>query len=520
MLGATDAAADKVQAVNTTLDHALKAQQSAAVERLDKVAANTGVAPGGQMGQGAAQAAEKAAEQVAEQAAEVVREQSEALKSEASQPNEKAIIEMVALMFQSVISEDRVPAPVRVLFARLQVPVLRIALADPKFFTDADHPVKRLIDRMGSSAMGFDGATFHGSALEVELRRIVQMIEQYPDTGIKVFQLALNEFEAFLQKHLAENQQAGKVVSLAQQLEEKETLLVKFTIELRKLLKDVNIHEEVRAFLFRSWAEVLAISAVRSGAKGEQTLRLKQTAALLVWATTAKSKMRERKRVAQALPGLRRRLRDGLRLIGVVGMAQDALVQQVTGWIDQAFLIKEETIPMQRLKQVSARLENLENFVSGEGGVDDIPLNKDNIELMLGMDVTGLQVLPEREGVAVGEEVLEWARMRTVGEWFTLRQGSGELAQSLRVQYVWHSKQNHLQVLAAENGRSFLLKLRTMAAYFEQGLLVPLDQEGLMLRATRVALTQFQPLEGQGSTSHVPMGDLEGAGTRVRPLGS
>lgn len=491
VLGVGDAVADQAKAVDTVLERAMQAQQAKGGARLEEVAAQTAFAQSPHVGQ---------------QVADVVREQSQAIKEDASQANEKAIIEMVALMFQSVISEERVPALVRVLFARLQVPVLRIALADPTFFTNAEHPARALIDRMGSAAMGFDGAEFNGSALEVELRRIVQMIEQYPDTGIKVFELALSEFEAFLQKHLAQDHTAGKVVSLAQQVEEKETLLVKFTIELRKLLQDLDIREEVRAFLFRNWAEVLAVSAVRTSAKGPQTLRLKQTAALLVWATTAKTHARERRRAVQAMPGLLRRLREGLRLIGVVDMAQEALIGQAESWLHEAFLAKDQAgIPMERLKQVSARLENLENFISSEG-VEDIPLSNDTIELMLGMQIPGLTVLQERDSsTPVSEEVIEWAKTRTVGEWFDLRLGAGELAQSLRVQYVWHSGQHHLQVLATQDGRSFLLKLRTLAAYFEQGALVPIDREGLMLRATRVALTQFQSLEGAG-TMHVPMG--------------
>ena len=58
-----------------------------------------------------------------------VRERSTELKKKATTSGEKAIIEVVALMFQSILAEDRIPPAVRVWFARLQVPVLRVALA-------------------------------------------------------------------------------------------------------------------------------------------------------------------------------------------------------------------------------------------------------------------------------------------------------------------------------------------------------------------------------------------------------
>src|SRR5690606_35631660 len=127
----------------------------------------------------------------------LVRERSADWKDKAETKGEKATIEVVALMFQSILSEDRLPPSIRVWFARLQVPVLRVALAEPQFFSDLNHPARKLIDRMGSCVMGFDASSINGNALETEIRRVVQVIEQYPETGQKVFALVLREFEDF-----------------------------------------------------------------------------------------------------------------------------------------------------------------------------------------------------------------------------------------------------------------------------------------------------------------------------------
>ena len=50
---------------------------------------------------------------------------------------------------------------------------------------------------MGACVMGFDATAINGSALEAEIRRVVQVIEQYPETGRRVFQLVHEEFEKF-----------------------------------------------------------------------------------------------------------------------------------------------------------------------------------------------------------------------------------------------------------------------------------------------------------------------------------
>ncbi|NNU44907.1 DUF1631 family protein [Ramlibacter sp. B156] len=139
-----------------------------------------------------------------EQVAIDLRQRSQELKQRASTSSEKATIEIVALMFQSILAEERIPPAVRVWFARLQMPVLRVALQEPEFFGSLEHPARQLIDRMGSCVLGFDATAIGGSALETEIRRVVQVIEQYPETGRRVFQLVYDEFQRFLSRFLTE----------------------------------------------------------------------------------------------------------------------------------------------------------------------------------------------------------------------------------------------------------------------------------------------------------------------------
>ena len=69
----------------------------------------------------------------------------------------KATVEIVALMFQAILAGERIPFSARVWFARLQMPVLRVAIAEPEFFGTLQHPARQLIDRMGACVLGFDG---------------------------------------------------------------------------------------------------------------------------------------------------------------------------------------------------------------------------------------------------------------------------------------------------------------------------------------------------------------------------
>ena len=208
---------------------------------------------------------------------EEMHQRKQVLKKAAASPEERATIEIVALLFQSILTEERIPAAVRVWFARLQMPVLRVAVSRTRLFrhrrppgASADRPHGRLRDglRQRCRRQGV------GDALEREIKRVVQVVEAYPDTGRRVFQTVLTEFEKFLEHYFRdENEATKKGVSLAQQVEQRETLAIQYTIELRRMLNEVPVQEGVRQFLFHVWADVLATTAVRYRRAGRRRPR-------------------------------------------------------------------------------------------------------------------------------------------------------------------------------------------------------------------------------------------------------
>lgn len=417
----------------------------------------------------------------------LVRERSADWKQKAETKSEKATIEVVALMFQSILSEDRLPPSIRVWFARLQVPVLRVALAEPQFFSDLSHPARKLIDRMGSCVMGFDASSINGNALETEIRRVVQVIEQYPETGQKVFALVLREFEEFLTRHFAQDRSTAKITSVAQQVEQKETLAIQYTIELRNMLTDMPVREEVRDFLFKSWADVLAMATVRYGAKDARAMRFKQAASELVWSASAKPLRQERARVIQGLPTLLQTLREGLELVSVTGDAQSTAIKVLTDTLAQAFMSKTAAIPTERIEAMAKRLAELEKYISEDGKLDDMPLSSESIELMLGVDAGDLNVIANTDS-PVEPAMLEWAQSLESGRWFTLDHNGARV----QVQYVWHSRRKHLHLFASLDGHCYLLQAQRMATYLQAGLLAVHDAEALTVRATRDALQKIQ----------------------------
>lgn len=417
-------------------------------------------------------------------AATVLRQRATELKQAASTPSEKAIIEVVALMFQSILAEERIPPSVRVWFARLQIPVLRVALAEPEFFSALQHPARRLIDRMGSCVMGFE-SNVSSAALEAEIKRVVQVIEQYPETGRRVFQLVFDEFQKFLESYLSEQSSTSRFVSVAQQVEQKETLSVQYTIELRKLLDDIAVRDEVREFLFKVWVEVLAVASVKYGIKHEETASLKRVASELLWAASAKPSRNDRARVIQQLPGLLQRLRQGMSLLGYSPTIQDMHIKSVSDTLADAFMSRTETISQERLDQMSERLAHLEDYLP-ESGVGDLDLDNESIEMITGVDASNIEVI-KQGGSQPNEAMRSWAQELQIGAWFGLDH-NGKLNS---VQFAWRSERGQLYLFVTNVGRCFLIQATRVAAYLQAGLLVPSEDEALTVRATRDALAKL-----------------------------
>ena len=468
------------EALSVAIDHA----QLNLRQRFTPVAASAG--PSGAPGTAPhGRAAPEAIVATGPMLLEALQQGKQALKRAASTPAERATIEIVALMFQSILTEDRIPAAMRVWFARLQMPVLRVAVGEPDFFATLDHPARRLIDRMGACVMGLDSASRTiGDALEKEIKRVVQVVEAYPDTGRRVFQTVLVEFEKFLEHYFKnQNEASRKGVSLAQQVEQRETLAIQYTIELRKMLNEVPVQEGVREFLFHVWADVLAMAAVKHGNQSDATKDMKRAAADLIWSASAKVSREERAEVIRRLPPLLKTLREGMAHAGVPADKQDEHIQRLNNSLAAAFTAKTAAIPHERLEELMVRLETLEELLPE---AEDLEIDDAMVHDLSGHESSELEVVSEG-GSMPTPAMIAWARELQVGSWYMLDYRN----RNEPMQLAWQGMRRQLTLFVSPQGRGVLFQQNRLAAFLQAGLLVPAQDESLTVRATRSAMAKL-----------------------------
>jgi hypothetical protein len=414
-----------------------------------------------------------------------LEERKQALKEAASTPVERATIEIVALLFQSILTEERIPTPVRVWFARLQMPVLRVAVSEPDFFATIDHPARRLIDRMGACVMGFDATTQAvGDLLDKEIKRIVQVVEAYPDTGSRVFKTVLIEFEKFLEHYFKnQNEASRKGVSLAQQVEQRETLAIQYMIELRKMLDEVPVPDVIREFLFNVWADVLAMAAVKAGNQSDATKEMKRAAADLIWSASAKVSREERQEVIRKLPPLRETLKNGMTQAGMAPEKQATHMHIIDSALSAAFTAQTASISNERLEELMGRLETLEELLPD---TEDVEIDESIVFDLSGHESSGLEVVTEG-GSMPTPAMSTWARELQIGGWYMLDYRN----RNEPVQLAWQGLRRQLTLFVSQSGRCVMFQQNRLAAFLQAGLLVPAEEESLTVRATRSALEKI-----------------------------
>ena len=415
---------------------------------------------------------------------EALRQQKQELKSTASTQEERATIEVVALLFQSILTEDRIPSAVRVWFARLQMPTLRVAMAEPDFFSSAQHPARRLIDRMGACVMGFDAAPQGaGPELEGEVARVVQVVEAFPETGRKVFQTVLVEFERFVERFFRDqNETTKKGVSLASQVEQRETLAIQYTIELRKLLDGVPVQDGVREFMFQVWADVLATTAMRHGLQSGETRVVREAALELVWIASAKTTREERAEVIRRLGPLLAALRQGMLAGGLPPERQETSLRALNVALTAAFAARTASIDPDQFGRLKTRLEALDEILpDADFEIDD----------SFALDLSGhesdeLEIVAEG-GATPAAGALAAADEMMVGAWYMLDYRDRQEA----VQLAWQGMRKQLSLFVSASGRCVLFQRRRLAAFLQAQLLVPAQDESLTIAATRSAIEKI-----------------------------
>jgi len=255
----------------------------------------------------------------------------ELVRASGGAPIDQIVIDIVSALFDQVLSDPKVAPEMARQIARLQMPVLRVALGDIGFFSSRKHPVRRFVNRIATLSGTIDEQD--ASASQACLTRVTELVDSIVEGDFDnpgLYEGKLAELESFIEQ--ATSREAAEQAAVAELLNGKEADLrvhQRYMQILKRELADIEIPEFLRDFLTQIWSQVQVMATARHGADSALTQRMKKAGHDLALSVQPKGQPQLRKAFLLGLPQLMRDLNDGLGMIQWPEEAKQAFFAQL-----------------------------------------------------------------------------------------------------------------------------------------------------------------------------------------------
>lgn len=223
-------------------------------------------------------------------------------------------IDIVGMLFDAILGDPQLPASIKALIARLQIPVLKVALLDRSFFGSSEHPARKLINEMAQAALGWvEPAHLERDPLYRQIDAVVSRVLTEFDQNVDLFDNLLQDFLIFMEE---ERERARLIEERTRQAAEGKAKVdgakARVENEIRQRIGGRPVPAVVQSLLDEAWSKVLFISYLKEGDNGEAWQRQLAVVDRLLWSIEPKATPAERKNLLVEIPGLLHDLREGL----------------------------------------------------------------------------------------------------------------------------------------------------------------------------------------------------------------
>ncbi|WP_417660562.1 DUF1631 domain-containing protein [Pseudomonas sp.] len=253
----------------------------------------------------------------------VVRDQLELLLSRASAKSGKTrvvgevdedVINLVSMLFEFILDDRTLPDSLKALIARLQIPMLKVAVLDKTFFSRGSHPARRLLNEIAAASLGWgEQDNAQRDTLFQKIEQIVQrLLNDFVDDP-QIFSELLSDFMAFT---VDERRRSELLEQRTRDAEEgsARSELARKQVEhaLNQRLLGKKLPEVVVRLLQEGWSNVLTLTCLKHGVESEEWNAALGTMDDLIWSVEPHEDPQARLRLLELVPGLLKALREGM----------------------------------------------------------------------------------------------------------------------------------------------------------------------------------------------------------------
>jgi hypothetical protein len=243
----------------------------------------------------------------------VLRDLQESPLGQKANQLEAMTIEMVAMLFDFIFETRDLPDGIKALLARLQIPVLKVAMLDGAFFAKKTHPSRLLVNALAAAGLGWSPAMGQDDPLYRTIERIVHRIIDGFGDNLGIFDELRAELESFLasEEQVAEANFAQTAEAINED-DRKDLAGVVAKSEIERRVESYPIPHFLADFLRHKWHGTLEGIYLREGEDSDAWSSSVATLEDLVWSVQPKKTPEDRKHLIALLPSLLKRLAAGV----------------------------------------------------------------------------------------------------------------------------------------------------------------------------------------------------------------
>lgn len=248
------------------------------------------------------------------------------------------LINLVSMLFEFILDDYNLSAPVQVLISRLQIPILKVVIRDKSFFSQATHPARRLLNSLARAGIGWSTSDEKAKdKLYGQIHNIVQRILNEFDGDIELFETLNQEFERFLER---ENRKASLVEQRTRESERGriKSQAAQQTVDnlLRQKVSRYKLPQPIHDILMNGWSRVMFLAYLRDDVEHRWNATVKVVDDL-IWCLHPHQEDEERDQWVRVVPGLLKALRAGLEEVSYNSSRLDEMMGQLKHELAEAF---------------------------------------------------------------------------------------------------------------------------------------------------------------------------------------
>lgn len=262
--------------------------------------------------------------------------------------------EVVRLMLDNLMQDQRLLAPVRTRLKAMEPVLIKLSESDARFFSERQHPARLFMERITHRSLAFSAEDEPGFArFQKSLDNSVSVLAGGAGDAAAFARVLRKLEDGWARDEHGQRLRAEEAARELLHAEQRNLLAARLADEYTERFIKLQVPDMVLAFLRGPWAQVVAEAQLKFADGSVDPGGYQSLVDDLIWSVQLKLARRNRARLVQMVPGLLVKMRQGLELISYPP-------DRMAVFFDELITLHEKAFEGPRQAPVEAQLADAE----------------------------------------------------------------------------------------------------------------------------------------------------------------